>query len=123
MGNLGGFPAASAGLLTAQAANAVLADTNNLGAGVYRVFGHVYTETGGTAGTFRLRHRNAADAADIAVYNYQLTIGGNTFFELVLRIAIGESLEIELLTTQGAGIDSQATVSGERISSVSSLSI
>jgi len=68
----------SAGILTAPAANTVLADTTALTAGVYDVhFTCSGENTAANAASVRFEHRNAANAANLAQWDHLIRSDGN----------------------------------------------
>jgi hypothetical protein len=88
------FLPASAGELAAPAANTRLADTGQLPAGDYNVTVLVSSPD---SNSYRLRRRNAADAADI--WSHRLTINAFGAFEFTTRLNIStnERLVVENL--------------------------
>jgi hypothetical protein len=83
---------ATAGELAAPAANTRLADTGQLPAGDYNVTVLIGSADGNS---YRLRRRNAADAADI--WSHRFPILGTTSFEFTSRfkLAANERLVVE----------------------------
>lgn len=93
---------ASAGELVAPAANTRLADTGQLPAGNYTF---VFTMAAGEAALFRIRRRNAADAADIYTMLQRTTAQGSSYvFQMRLTMAASERMVIENPTVGGAGV-------------------
>jgi hypothetical protein len=107
---------ATAGELVAPGANTRLADTGQLAAGDWNVIFALYSEVTDLGG-FRLRRRNAADAADIwaqriALDSFQSAAGSGMRFSPVIRItfAINERLVIELVPAGTAARTYQASI-------------
>lgn len=101
---------ASAGEQVAPAANFRLATTGPLPAGPYTMVFWIGTSE---ANGFRIRRRNAADAAD--VWSFRLNTGvtnGPGFINIALRLVlnVNELVVIENVTVGGAGTAYQASI-------------
>lgn len=100
----------SAGESAVPAANTRLADTGALAAGNYEVMALVsHNDAGGNS--FRLRRRNAADAADVWSMRFQLNAGS-----IVLQVrgrfalAVGERLVVENVAGAAVATVYQASI-------------
>jgi hypothetical protein len=107
---------ATAGELVAPVAGTRLADTGALAAGDWNVFFMLYAEVTDLGG-FRLRRRNAADAADvwaqrIALDAFQSAAGSGLriFQPLRVTLAINERLVIEIVPAGTAARTYQASI-------------
>lgn len=101
----------TAGESVAPAANTRLADTGALAAGSWN-----FVILGGSAETvtslpaFRVRRRNAADAADVWAHRVQVP-GGSTFvLQLRLSINTAERVVVENVAAGTAGVTYQASI-------------
>lgn len=96
---------ATNGIVAAPAANALLADTGALDAGRYlfRVF--IGWSDGTLNQQIQLRQRNAANAADIWVFEYGSFLANNANFvkEWVQDIAQDERLLVQVMIVSGGG--------------------
>lgn len=100
----------TAGELVAPAANTRLADTGQLAAGNWTVMAMVMVPE---ANTFRLRRRNAADAADIWSQRFGATAGaGAPTFVFVARFSVAqnERFVVENVGAGGGGVVYQANL-------------
>lgn len=102
---------ASGGELVAPAANTRLADTTGLAAGNWTFL--VLAGSGETTVSlpaYRVRRRNAADAADIWSYRYQSP--GGSSFQLTFRTALanGERIVVENVAAGTGGVTYQASI-------------
>ena len=94
---------ASAGEINNPAANTRMADTLALAAGNYYVQA-MYSVTAGTI-NYRLRRRNAADAADIWSQTFAMGAGSHDVFPgMVFTLAANERFVIEHVTGGVGGI-------------------
>lgn len=90
----------TAGIITAPAAGAVLADTGQLPAGVYDVVVTLAnSENSSVHNAFIVAHRNAADTADLSTWNFA-TIGGQLVSAYAKVLALNERIRV---TAQIAG--------------------
>lgn len=98
----------STGLQTNQAANTILADTGPLAAGVFDVMIHGSTNTTTDPASIIAEHRNAANAANLATWDYYcMTGGGNAVvwgpFHFAYEFALNERLRLLQSLAGGAG--------------------
>lgn len=90
----------SAGELVAPAALTRLADTGQLAAGTYTFTCLISRDT--AADAVRLQRRNAADAADIWAFRFQMTVNGNVIFSFRTAVALNERVVLTCIAG-GAG--------------------
>jgi hypothetical protein len=98
---------ASAGELTAPAANTRLANTGALGAGPYTM---VFWVGVPEANTVRIRRRNAADTADVWAHRWPLLGSSPLIFAVRLQLALNELVVVENITAGTAGAVYQCSV-------------
>lgn len=107
----------SNGALLAPAGGTILADTGQLAAGIFDV--EMYFTTNDDtqiSNMFRVEHRNAANAANLAIWDriaaFGLAgVGSNPYFHsFAYEVALNERLRISLTNAAGAGRSWLATI-------------
>jgi len=97
------------GFASVPAANAIVIDTGQLPAGDYDIFGSIaYSGTGTANGHIELQHRNAANAATLAVLIDSPNSGRSSAIEIALpltgyTLALNERLRVQLLLAGNSG--------------------
>lgn len=108
----------SNGILSGPAANAVMADTGQLEAGVYDVQTIITPNTGTITQRFAVEHRDAANAANLAVWNWlhagTPAGGAGVYWSLGYEFAANERLRIINLVASNAGETVAATIFARR---------